>query len=111
VVWQLEGEEVRGLVRLPEPERAAAAAARRDHEAGRVNGHAPGGALEVLLGPQELLALTGLPIEEHHYRLADAREGVGDVGDATAGEPLAVGAERDAAGAADVRAEGLVVLV
>src|SRR5262245_7328051 len=86
VVRQRDGVERLGVVRSPEPEGAAAAAARRIEEAGRMPIDAPGGALEVGLRPQELTALTGLPVEKRYRRFADAGEGVGDIGDAGAGE-------------------------
>src|SRR5262249_54069903 len=63
VVGQLQAEEVLPLVRLPEPQHAAVAAADRGEEAIGVEDHAPGGALEVLLGTQQLLLLAAGPVE------------------------------------------------
>ena len=79
-----------GWIVLPEPGASTAAAAGRHHEPIRMERDAPGRSLERVLRLQEL-CLPVLPVDEDHRRIADAGEGVGDVGDSRARELRAVG--------------------
>ena len=74
-----------------------------------VEDDAPRRPLEGGLDAQDLRALAGLIIEEDDRGIADAGEGVRDVGDAGTGEERAVGVEAHTADAAVVGPEGRVV--
>src|SRR5207247_732784 len=81
------------FVALPEPDAAAAAAARRDDVPRRVEDHAPHRALESFLR-LELFRRARLPVEEDHERIADAGERIRHVRDAGTGQPRTVSVER-----------------
>src|SRR5262249_544135 len=69
----------------------------------------PAGALECSLRTKDFGAVAQTPVEQNDRRVADAGEGVANIGDAGASQERAVSIEGHAANAAVVGAEGRVV--
>src|SRR5437763_163139 len=74
-----------------------------------MKGDAPAGSLEIGLRPKYLATIAGLPVEQDDRGIADAGEGIGDIGDAGTGEQIAVRTESHAADAAMIGAEARIV--
>src|SRR6185437_5146878 len=98
------------FILLPEPEAAGTAAGGGYHISRGVKRHPPHRSLEAFLR-LELLRLAALPFEEDDERVADAGEGVGDIGNAGHGERRTVLVEGHRSGPAVMGHEGRIVLV
>ncbi len=109
-VGQFEIEELLGLVELPKQQVPAVVSRGRSGDHSLVKEHVAGQPTKFLGGGKRLHFFARFEIEHHDQRRTDAGKCVRHFGNAAAGQVFAIGAEGDAAHAADIGAEARVVL-